>query len=212
MERRYWREAAAVPSTLPLLPEILSRLRPDDRILDLGCGAGRMLADLAGRGLGRLRLGLDINPPSLAAARDKGLDVVRADLTALPLADACCDACLLSAVMTCLVPASRRLAVLREARRVTRRVLCLADFLRNWDLPLYRARYEAGRAETGEPGSFLVRDGQGEVLYAAHHFTLEELRELLRASGFAVEYVTTPRVRTRSGNEVRGVVLTARAV
>ena len=207
----YWRETASVPSTLPLLPEVLACLGPDDTILDLGCGAGRVLAELAGHGLGRRHLGVDINPPSLVLARDKGLAVVQADLAALPLADACCDAGFFQAVLTCLVPEARRLAVLREARRVIRRVLCLADFLQNWDLPLYKARYEAGVVETGEAGSFVVRE-QGRVLYAAHHFTVEELTGLLAATGFAVTFLATPRVRTRSGNVVRGLVLTARTI
>jgi len=206
----YWRETPAVPSTLPLLPQILAALRPDDRILDLGCGGGRILAELAGHGLGRLHCGLDINLPSLALARKKHLAVALADLTArLPLADASCDVCFLQAVLTCLVPASRRLAILREARRVTRRVLAVADFLQNWDLPLYRARYEAGPGETGEAGSFLVREGD-TVLYAAHHCTIPELTELLAAAGFTVTFLETPQVRTRSGNILRGVVLMAR--
>ena len=88
------------------------------------------------------------------------------------------------------------------------RVLCIADFLQNWDLPYYRARYEAGLAETGEQGTFLVREG-GRVLYAAHHFTLEELAGLLDEAGFVLAHVATPRVRTRSGQDVRGVVLAA---
>ena len=208
----YWRDVAAVPSTLPLLPEILAFVRPEDAILDLGCGAGRVLSELAGQGLGQARFGLDINLPSLAAARDKGHAVLAAELTtALPVRDAAVDVCFLQAVLTCLVPAAVRLAVLREACRVTRRVLCLADFLQNWDLPLYRDRYASGVAETGETGSFLVREG-GRVLYPAHHFTVEELTALLATAGFTVAHLETPFVRTRSGNRLRGVVLAAQRI
>jgi SAM-dependent methyltransferase len=208
----YWRETPAVPSTLPLASGVLAALRPDDRILDCGCGAGRVLAELAGQGLGRFHCGLDINPPSLGSARDRGFPVARADLTdPLPLADASVDACCLQAVLTCLVPAATRLAVLRQVRRVTRRVLAVGDFLQNWDLPLYRQRYEAGLLETGEAGSFVVREA-GRVLYAAHHFTVEELTALLAEAGFAVDSLETPLVRTRSGNVVRGILLSARAI
>lgn len=207
----YWREVAAVPSTLPLVPEVLSQLRPDDRILDLGCGAGRVLSELAGQGCGRAHFGLDINPPSLVLARDKGFAVMAGDVAAVPVRDKAVDVCNLQAVMTCLVPAAQRLAVLREAHRVTRRVLCLADFLQNWDIPLYRGRYTDGLAETGEAGSFLVREA-GRVLYPAHHFTVDELTALLDAAGFAVTFLETPFVRTRSGNVIRGVVLAASVV
>ena len=207
----YWREVAAVPSTLPLLPEILAFVRPEDAILDLGCGAGRVLSELAGQGLGRAHYGLDINLPSLTAARGKGHAVLAAELTALPVRDDAVDVCFLQAVLTCLVPAAVRLAVLREACRVTRRVLCLADFLQNWDLPLYRDRYTAGLAETGETGSFLVREGD-RVLYSAHHFTIEELTALLAAAGFTVAHLEMPFVRTRSGNRLRGVILAAQRV
>jgi SAM-dependent methyltransferase len=209
----YWRDIPAVPSTLPLAPGVLASLRPEDRILDCGCGAGRVLAELAGQGLGRFHCGLDINAPSLALAKAKGFSVIQGDLTArpLPLADGAVDVSFLQAVLPCLVPEATRRAVLAEIRRVTRRVLCVADFLLNPDLPLYRARYEAGLAETGEQGSFVVREGD-RVLYTAHHFSEEELTALLADVGFAVEHLETPLVRTRSGNTVRGVLLSARAV
>lgn len=208
----YWREIPAVPSTLPLAPAVLSALRPDDRILDCGCGAGRVLAALAAKGLGRLHIGLDINPPSLRAARDQGFPVAMADLAApLPLAEGAVDVCFLQAVLTCVVPAAARLALLREVRRVTGRLLAIGDFLRNPDLPLYRERYATGLAETGEEGSFVVREGD-RVLYPAHHFTEEELRALLAEAGFAVATLETPSVRTRSGNVVRGVLLSAYTV
>jgi len=103
------------------------------------------------------------------------------------------------------------LALLREIRRVTRRLLAVADFLRNPDIPLYRDRYVTGLVETGEAGSFIVRDGDRE-LYPAHHFTREELTDLLAEAGFTVTSLETPHVRTRSGNIVRGVLLGAYSI
>ena len=209
----YWNTTAKVPSTLELVPEVASFLSPGDRIVDLGCGAGRVLGELAGRGCyGRLA-GADRNLPSLRLAGERGLPVVRAELATLPFADATFDAGILHAVLTTLVPRTRRAAVLLEARRVVRRVLCLADFLLNPDIPLYKARYDAGVSETGEAGSFLVRgDDGGTVLYAAHHHTMQELSELLHEAGFRVAYAAAPLVRTRSGNIIRGVVLAALAI
>lgn len=204
----YWSSAPRVPSTLDIAPDVLALFRPDDRVIDLGCGPGRTLTSLRAAGLGRLHVGADANPPSLTLAAAAGLPVVRADLTALPVADAAFDVGILQAVLTTIPDPGQRLAVLREARRTVTRMLCLGDFLRNDDLPYYRARYQAGLAETGEPGSFVVREG-GRALYQAHHFTLEELTGLLGQAGFTAGRVLTPIVRTRSGNLVRGVSLAA---
>jgi len=204
----YWDKASSVPSTLKLEENVLRYLRADDRIVDLGCGGGRTLAALQAAGIGRRLVGVDRNPPSLRQAGQRGLPVLRADLVDLPFADGAFDVGILHAVLTTLVPREICRAVLVEARRVVTRVLCVADFLQNWDLPYYQARYESGRIETGEPGSFLVREGD-TVLYAAHHFTMMELSGLLAAAGFRVAYAAAPRVRTRSGKDVRGVVLAA---
>lgn len=203
----YWDKTSSVPSSLTLDPRVAAYLRPGDRVVDLGCGAGRVLGELAATG--RCAVGVDRNHPSLRRAREDGLAVARADLAALPFRDGVFDAGVLHAVLTTLFPQKARLDVLVEARRLGCRVLCIADFLRNWDLPLYRGRYEAGRGETGEEGSFLVRDAEGELLYIAHHFTLEELTRLLAAAGFDVAFADTPTVTTRSGNRVTGVVLAA---
>ncbi|KHK04274.1 ubiE/COQ5 methyltransferase [Desulfovibrio sp. TomC] len=159
-------------------------------------------------GLGRCHVGADVNPPSLLLAACAGFPVVQADLAAMPVADAAFDAGILQAVLTTIPTPGERLAVLREARRIVTRVLCLGDFLQNWELPYYRTRYETGLAETGECGSFVVREGAVE-LYQAHHFTMDELGDLLGRAGFSVVQAAYPTVRTRSGNLVRGVSLAA---
>ena len=204
----YWTTAPSVPSTLTLAPAVQAFLGPGDRIIDLGCGPGRTLDALRQARLGRCHVGADVNPPSLILAARAGFPVMRAELAAMPVADAAFDAGILQAVLTTIPTPDQRLAVLQEARRIVTRVLCLSDFLQNWELPYYQARYEAGVAETGECGSFVVREGAA-VLYQAHHFTMEELLDLLGRAGFFVAETAYPTVRTRSGKLVRGVSLAA---
>ena len=49
------------------------------RVLDLGCGSGRLLGALGG-------VGVDLSASLLRVAREKGLAVARADAHALPFA------------------------------------------------------------------------------------------------------------------------------
>jgi SAM-dependent methyltransferase len=58
---------------------------PPGRVLDIGCGAGRHLR--AFRRAGIAAFGADLSPVLLKDARDAGLDVVRADMRALPFQD-----------------------------------------------------------------------------------------------------------------------------
>jgi SAM-dependent methyltransferase len=89
-------------------------LTPGARLLDAGCGSGRMLDDLARYGP---VTGVDLSSESVAASRARGHEVVRAAIEAMPFADGTFD------LATCLdviehTPDDR--ATLAELRRVTR--------------------------------------------------------------------------------------------
>ncbi|MDP6546162.1 MAG: homoserine O-acetyltransferase [Phycisphaerae bacterium] len=58
---------------------ILDLVEPGASVLDLGCGNGDLLVELAARGHNRT-LGLEIHQQDVIACVDKGLDVVQADL------------------------------------------------------------------------------------------------------------------------------------
>ncbi len=60
--------------------------RAGERILDLGCGDGRLTEKIAA--MGARVVGADAAPDLLAAARERGLDAVLADGQALPFAPA----------------------------------------------------------------------------------------------------------------------------
>src|SRR5689334_14714104 len=62
------------------------------RILELGVGTGRLLAQLRGRDRARTAIGVDISAAMLAEAARKQLTVLRADVHHLPFAPSSFDA------------------------------------------------------------------------------------------------------------------------
>ncbi|MGI9178208.1 MAG: hypothetical protein ACR2IT_10175, partial [Pirellulales bacterium] len=59
--------------------------------------------------------------------------------------------------------------------------------------PGYARLYADDLPLTGERYTYLSRDASGEVLYTTHHFTDDELRDLLDAAGFDEIRVATDR-------------------
>jgi SAM-dependent methyltransferase len=173
------------------------------RLVDLGCGTGRLLVPLARRGY--QVLGVDLSLPMLRAAGAKadaaGVVVhrVRANLTDLGgLRDGTFDyaACLFS-TLGMVSGAAQRRRVLAHAFRVLRPGGCLVLHVHNrW----FNAWDRAGRA-------WLVRDWlrgvvmraptgdrvmpvhQGVVGLTLHLFTRSEAVRLLRGAGFRVREV-----------------------
>lgn len=76
------------PADLRRLEHLATRLQawlpgPDARLLDLGCGAGGLLAALTARGFTRVE-GLDPDPAAVLAARGRGLAVQEGLITEAP--------------------------------------------------------------------------------------------------------------------------------
>jgi ubiquinone/menaquinone biosynthesis C-methylase UbiE len=80
-------EAMPGAATLRARSYELLRLSPGDTVVDVGCGTGRAVAELAGRGA--RAVGVDLDPAMLAPARSRfpGIDVRVADAADLPLDD-----------------------------------------------------------------------------------------------------------------------------
>jgi SAM-dependent methyltransferase len=59
--------------------------------------------------------------------------------------------------------------------------------------PGYARLYAEDFPQTGEKHTYYSRDAEGQILYATHHFTSEELASLLEQEGFSDSTVTTER-------------------
>lgn len=98
-------------------------IEPGDRVLDLGCGTGTLLSEIAADVPDASLVGLDADARILETARakvaDAGIDVAlhRGSGTALPYADGSFDRVVSTFVLHHLVPDDKR-AALAEVRRV----------------------------------------------------------------------------------------------
>jgi SAM-dependent methyltransferase len=109
--------ATMAPSIAPMAAEVVRRagLRQGEHVLDIGTGTGNA-ARLA-RGDGRRVIGIDAAAGMLEIARRElpDLELIEADFTEIPLADAAIDVVL---AVHALLFAEDRVEVLREWRRV----------------------------------------------------------------------------------------------
>jgi ubiquinone/menaquinone biosynthesis C-methylase UbiE len=184
-------------------------LTPGHLLESLGVGASSWLDIGAGcrpiwsmirhwRGIG---VAVDINATALASAarRFPQFGYVCADATRLPLRTDCFDVVSMLAMLTVL-PAEGKEA-LWEAIRVLKRggSMYICDFLYD---PL-NAHYAARYRETESVGVIVARGSDGDPIYRAKHWTLEEIDWLLE--GKAIRKISTVRpVQSRSGYWLTG--------
>ncbi len=146
----------------PNLERLARYLDRDSRILDYGCGYGRILGVLDEQGYADL-IGVDPAPAMIAAARSRHPGIafhLLTDPPVLPLADESVDAVLLYAVLTCIPTDDGQRGVISEVSRVLRPggLLNVSDLwmqtdVRNLD------RYAEGLRKYGTHGVFELPEG-----------------------------------------------------
>ena len=137
---------------------------------------------------------------------------IKCEASNTPLPDNNFDVGIMQALLTTLTTKAKRLACLMEARRIIKLSggLYLAEFLQSWDVDTYGERYELGIKETGQRGSFIVRNtSTGKAEFEAHHYDENELSGLLDAAGFTIKSFEHQKFTTRSGDEINGVIIWA---
>jgi ubiquinone/menaquinone biosynthesis C-methylase UbiE len=171
-------------------------LAPGARILDAGCGSGRMLDDLRARG--RVT-GVDANANAVAATRRRGHVAWQCDIECMPFADASFD------LVTCLdvlehTPDDR--CTLRELRRVTRPggslVLTVPAYQELWSahdvVNGHYRRYRVAelRAAAAEAGWYHLRDSYFNALLLGAAAAVRLARRRLRPRSARSELELTP--------------------
>lgn len=202
----YWNgEGAAKTFTHPApVDELLGLLGPGARVLDYGCGYGRMCARLCDAGFTNV-VGADVSRAlvarGLAGRPDLDLRVVGAP--PLPFPDASFDCCLVMALLTCIPSDAGVSAVLAEAHRL----LAPGGLLFISDYPLQDdarnlARYKAGADEFGVYGAFR----SGAAVF--RHFSRQRVAAMLE--GFTPMWRREIEVTTLGGHAARVFQLLAR--
>jgi SAM-dependent methyltransferase len=177
---KYWdRVAPEKRFSHPLRRDWLAdHLGAQARILDYGCGYGRMLAELSRHGFVNL-FGTDFSEGMLLRARLEAphAALIRNDGKSFPLANASFDVVLLFAVLTCIPADQDQRQVITEVLRVLRPngLLYISDLLLNDD-ERNRLRYEQYAETAGCYGVFELPEG-----VVVRHHRREWIEELTKA-------------------------------
>jgi SAM-dependent methyltransferase len=148
----------------------VERIRPGERVLDVGCGIGSVARDIAERS-GATVVGLDVSPWALEVARTRfthpRVSYVQGDVLGYE-PDAPFDVAVLSNVLEHVGPRRELLEALRKRDGATRLLVRVPSLERDWTVPL---RDEVGLSYFSDPDHEL-------------EYTQELLREELHDAGW----------------------------
>ena len=174
--------------TIPLPTRLINAIRDksEKSILEVGCGYGRACFFLHENGFNVVGVDVDRAQIRLAQQEKNSLGIKEIvfllnDAENLCFSDSCFDAVTMLGVLN-LASKSERSRIVSEVDRVLKmhgRVL-IEEFGRTWENPVYAQRYRNDVKDTGELGTFTLRDEAGRFLHSSHHFTRKEILNLLK--------------------------------
>ncbi len=176
-QKTYWDKVAKYKNfTTPVSTELLKKyLSPNSKILDFGCGQGRILKQLKKEGFTNLS-GVDISENMIEIA---GKELPDADFkvntgVSIPYMDSSFDCVIVAAVLTCVINSNNQRKLIAEIRRVLKpeSLVYINDFLINSD-PRNIERYEKYQKKYGVYGAFEIEEG-----IAMRHHSPEWISEL----------------------------------
>ncbi|MGV7222608.1 MAG: class I SAM-dependent methyltransferase [Nitrospinales bacterium] len=212
-------EDRSIPSSLELDDDIFTKLKKEDKILDIGCGYGKTCFDLYKKGF-RSVVGVDINQKGIDLAQNyatkngiNDLSFYTENAAILSLKNNSYTFAIMQAFLTTVAKKSERQLIFSEASRVLvpGSYLYIAEFAQSWHLPQYEKRYLSAESEGYEKGSFpVINSKTKELEYVARHYTEEELKTHLADARFTIESFKSENFTTRTGNIVNGMVIIAK--
>lgn len=185
--------AHETPASLRLTTDYVNYLRPNDKVLEVGCAFGRITNFLAKK-RGIVVTGIDINPDEIKYAQENStnpkVNFAVMDGTQLEFSDNSFNAVVMVGVVGG-VESEIRERILEEAYRVVRPggTAAIAEFKIDLDDLNRVKKYKEDMVKIGEWGSKIVKRGN-KILFITKHFTRDELTHLLTSAGF-------PSVRSR---------------
>jgi SAM-dependent methyltransferase len=197
LQTAYWdRVAAQKTFSHPIDFELLGRyVRPGSHILDIGCGYGRLCAELATQGYTNV-IGIDSSVGMIARgkAEHPRLDLRVAQSAELPFEDGSFDAVLLFAVLTCIPEDEKLRRLVAEITRVLQPggILYLSDYCLQPDARNLE-RYAQNEPTFGTYGVFALPEG-----VVVRHFEFAWLENLL--AGFEVPARRTVEISTMNAH------------
>ncbi|WRZ88414.1 class I SAM-dependent methyltransferase [Streptomyces sp. NBC_01007] len=204
----YWDSVGATKTfTHPVNLDWLTGVSRVARLLDYGCGYGRVMGELSGYGFSDIS-GVDLSPALIDRGRQLRPELRFAVLEsppALPDASGSFDVVLLFAVLTCIPDDNAQQALIAELVRVLAPggLLYVSDMVLQDD-KRNRSRYAAHAQEFGTPyGVFATDDGA-----VCRHHDITELHALL--ADFDLMDERRIDVATMNGHRSQAVQLLAR--
>ncbi|WP_433175102.1 class I SAM-dependent methyltransferase [Actinoallomurus sp. CA-150999] len=204
----YWDSIGATKTfTHPVNLSWLAGVSPDARVLDYGCGYGRVMSELSEHGF-RDVSGVDLSPALIERGRQLQPGLRFAVLESppdLPDASESFDVILLFAVLTCVPDGNAQRALVDELNRVLAPggMLYVSDMVLQDD-ERNHSRYAAYARQFGTPyGVFATDDGA-----VCRHHDIVELRTLLSDFDLVDEHPIE--VTTMNGHRSQAVQLLAR--
>jgi SAM-dependent methyltransferase len=199
-QRSYWNQAAGQktfthPVNLGLLRQYLA---PDARILDYGCGYGRICRELVDNGFRRVE-GWDLAPAMIERGQHlfPVLDLKVIPESGIEPSSGSYDAVILAAVLTCIPSDKGQIALIEEIKALLKPggLVYISDYLLQEDERNIE-RYQANQAEFGIYGVFHLPEGA-----VVRHHNLEWVKQLV--SGFEPLDWAFPEVVTMNGHAAK---------